>query len=50
MTNVAEMNRTRPPDFPYTPAELARIARGVRNEAYPPQGRHGVGAAVRRPV
>jgi hypothetical protein len=46
--NVAQTDRTRGSDFPYTAAELRQIARAVRNEGYPPQGRTGVGTVVRR--
>lgn len=49
MTDVAQANRQHPA-FPYTPAELQAIAKAVRNEGYPPQGRTGIGAAVRKPV
>jgi hypothetical protein len=50
VTNVAETNRDRRADFPYTDAELAAIKAAVRNEAYPPQGRRGVGTVIRRPA
>jgi hypothetical protein len=48
MLNVAQTDRTRGSDFPYTAAELRQIARAVRNEGYPPQGRHGIGRVDRR--
>lgn len=48
MLNVATVNAARGTDFPYTDAQLRQIAQAVRNEAYPPQGRHGVGAAIRK--
>ena len=46
--NVAQVDRSRGGDFPYTPAELAAIAAAVRNEGYPPQGRDGVGTVIRK--
>jgi hypothetical protein len=46
MLNVAKVDRTRGSDW-YTPAQLARIA-AVRNEGYPPAGRSGVAAVVRK--
>lgn len=43
MTNVAETDRSRGADFPYTTAELRQIAAAVRNEGYPASGRIEVG-------
>lgn len=47
MTNVARDN-VQHPAFPYTATQLQAIMRAVRNEGYPPQGRSGVGAAIRK--
>lgn len=47
MTNVATAN-VQHPAFPYSSAELAAIMRAVQNEAYPPQGRTGVGTVLRK--
>jgi hypothetical protein len=46
VTNVAHVNDRNPGGF--TAADIARIREAVRNEAYPPQGRAGVGTVVRR--
>ena len=48
MTNVTDAIRRPPGDFPYTAAELARIAAAVRNEGYPPEGRTGVGTVLKK--
>jgi hypothetical protein len=47
MTKVAEADRRRGSDW-FTPSELAAIVNPVRNEGYPPAGRTGVGAALRK--
>lgn len=47
MRNIAEANHSRGADW-YSPAELAAIMQAVRNEAYPPQGRTGIGTVLRK--
>ena len=46
--NVQQLNQTRPADWPYTEAEMRQVRAAVQREAYPPAGRSGVGAAIRR--
>lgn len=46
--NVQQTNTNRPPDWNPTPEQIAQVLRAVRNEAYPPAGRTGVGPVARR--
>ena len=48
MTNVQQLNRTRPADWPYTAHEMELIRAAVQAEANPPAQRSGVGPVVRR--
>lgn len=47
MTNVAQNNVRRSPDWPYSQREMELIAAAVRQEANPPARRTGVGAVAR---
>jgi hypothetical protein len=49
MTDAMRADRDLRPLFPYSPDELARIILAVRNEAYPPEGRSGIGTVLRQP-
>jgi hypothetical protein len=46
VVNVAQVNDRNRGGF--TPADIERIKTAVANEAYPPQGRCGVGTVIRR--
>ncbi len=46
--NVAQTNDRNRGGFSLTSDEIRRIKAAVANEAYPPQGRAGVGTVVRR--
>ncbi len=47
--NIAEANTNRR-DWQPTREQVAQIMRALRNEAYPPAGRSGVGTVLRRVV
>jgi hypothetical protein len=46
--NIAQINTTQPPDWAPTPEQIAQIKRALKNEAYPPAGRSGVGPVTRQ--
>ncbi len=46
--NIAEVNTNQPRDWAPSPEQIQRVLRALRNEAYPPAGRTGVGTVLRR--
>jgi hypothetical protein len=48
VVNVAQVNDRNRGGFTLSPADIERIKTAVANEAYPPQGRAGVGTVIRR--
>ena len=46
--NVAVTNTTQPADWKPIPEQIAQVLRALKNEAYPPAGRRGVGPVVSR--
>src|SRR6188508_2387899 len=48
VTNVSQTNDRNGGGFSLTATEIRQIKAAVANEAYPPQGRAGVGTVVRR--
>lgn len=50
MFNIASVNAQQPPDWNPSREQIQQIKEAVRNEAYPPAGRTGVGTVLRRHV
>jgi hypothetical protein len=48
MFNIAEANVNPPRDWAPTREQIDRVLKALRNEAYPPAGRSGVGTVLRR--
>jgi 2-keto-3-deoxy-L-rhamnonate aldolase RhmA len=46
--NVQQVNSQQPPDWSPTREEIEQVKQAVKNEAYPPAGRSGVGPVARR--
>jgi hypothetical protein len=47
MVNVAQADRRRAQDWPYTDEQMRQMMAAVQREAYPPAQRTGVGSVVR---